>query len=55
MNTNPFILDEIGAALLYYYEEFEFECTKNNIRNPWKYEPVTGDFRRSRSLEKGKR
>ena len=42
MNTNPFILDEIGAAILYYYEEFEFECTKNNIRNPWKYEPVTG-------------
>ena len=42
MNTNPFILDEIGAAILYYYEEFEFECAKNNIRNPWKYEPVTG-------------
>ena len=42
MNTNPFILDEIGAAILYYYEEFEFECAKNNIRNTWKYEPVTG-------------
>ena len=42
MNTNPFILDEIGAAILYYYEEFEFESAKNNIRNPWKYEPVTG-------------
>ena len=40
MNTNPFILDEIGAVILYYYEEFE--CVKNNIRNPWKYEPVTG-------------
>lgn len=42
MNTNPFILDEIGTAILYYYEEFEFECAKNNIRNPWNYEPVTG-------------
>ena len=42
MNTNPFILDEIDAAILYYYEEFEFECAKNNIRNPWEYEPVTG-------------
>ena len=42
MNTSPFILDEIGAAILYYYEEFEFECAKNNIRNPWNYEPVTG-------------
>ena len=42
MNTNPFILNEIGAAILYYYEEFEFECAKNNIRNPWNYEPVTG-------------
>ena len=42
MNTNPFILNEIGAAILYYYEEFEFECAKNNIRNPWEYEPVTG-------------
>ena len=42
MNTNPFILDEIGAAILYYYEEFEFECAKNNIRNPLNYESVTG-------------
>ena len=42
MNTNPLILNEIGAAILYYYEEFEFECAKNNIRNPWEYEPVTG-------------
>ena len=43
MNINPFSLeDEIVAAILYYYEEFEFECAKNNIRNPWKYEPVTG-------------
>ena len=43
MNINPFSLeDEIVAAILYYYEEFEFECVKNNIRNPWKYEPVTG-------------
>ena len=42
MNTNLFILDEIKAAILYYYEEFEFECAKNNIRNPWNYEPVTG-------------
>ena len=43
MNINPFSLeDEIVAAILYYYEEFESECAKNNIRNPWKYEPVTG-------------
>ena len=42
MNTNPFILDEIGAAILYYYKEFDLECAKNNIRNPWNYEPVTG-------------
>lgn len=42
MNTSPFILTEIGAAVFCYYEDFREECAKNNIRDPWKYQPVMG-------------
>lgn len=37
----PLILDEIGAAIFYYYKDFELECVKKGIENPWQYKPNT--------------
>lgn len=37
----PLILDEIGAAIFCYCEDFELECALKGIRDPWQHKPNT--------------
>lgn len=39
----PLMLDEIGAAIFCYYEDFELECAQKDIKNPWEYKPKNND------------
>ena len=39
--NTPLILDEIGAAIFCYCEDFELECMRKGIRDPWQHRPDT--------------
>lgn len=37
----PLMLDEIGAAIFCYYEDFELECALKGIQDSWQHKPNT--------------
>lgn len=39
INNVPLMLDEIGAAIFCYYEDFELECALKGIQDPWQHKP----------------
>ena len=52
MNDTPFVLDEIGAAIFCYYEDFELECAQKGIRDPWQHRPDTQNLKELETWEK---